>query len=191
MVFQIGQSKAIRNVVVNAALAGEHGLAAKGLLTRWKNPEGARTWISSNSRRGVDQTSQAPYGRIAEAHHWTWRGLYRAAIDHRRYDECRGRVSGAAEGRSGTERRGLKPAGGWPKRGAGTGGRPTASRGGVRSEARRHNAPKPPENIMDAADATWAVARRRNRLREEIAGRKSWYLVTHEDRGKTEAADPS
>ena len=75
MVFQIGQSKAIRNVVVNAlrSLVNYAVDAAKGSLLDkvGKNPEGARTWIRQQLRDlGVDiKRVEALYGRTAE--HWT------------------------------------------------------------------------------------------------------------------------
>lgn len=75
MVFQIGQSKAIRNVVVNAlrSLVNYAVDAAKGSLLDkvGKNPEGARTWIRQQLKDlGVDiKRVEALYGRTSE--HWT------------------------------------------------------------------------------------------------------------------------
>ncbi|MDZ4251093.1 MAG: hypothetical protein U1A72_00790 [Sulfuritalea sp.] len=75
MVFQIGQSKAIRNVVVNAlrSLVNYAMDAAKGALLDkvGKNPEGARQWIKQELvRLAIDlKRVEAVYGRTAE--HWT------------------------------------------------------------------------------------------------------------------------
>lgn len=75
MVFQIGQSKAIRNVVVNAlrSLVNYSMDAAKGALLDkvGKNPEGARQWIKQELvRLAIDlKRVEAVYGRTAD--HWT------------------------------------------------------------------------------------------------------------------------
>lgn len=75
MVFQIGQSKCIRNVVINAlqSLADFCVQEAKGaLLARvQKNPDAARAWIIKTlAELSIDQKRVAAiYGRTAD--HWT------------------------------------------------------------------------------------------------------------------------
>ena len=75
MIFQIGQSKAIRNVVVNAlrSLVNYCVEEAKNSLLEkvGKNPDGARQWIQQQLKKlGIDQKRvEALYGRTAE--HWT------------------------------------------------------------------------------------------------------------------------
>lgn len=75
MVFQIGQSKAIRNVVVNALRSLVNYCveeAKNSLLDKvGKNPDGARKWIQQQLKElAIDQKRvEALYGRTAE--HWT------------------------------------------------------------------------------------------------------------------------
>ena len=164
MVFQIGQSKAIRNVVVNALRSLVNYCveeAKNSLLDKvGKNPDGARAWIKQQLKTlAIDQKRvEALYGRTAE--NWTTPDMARI------YTELQSIIDGMMNAedvypvpqKEEAARKGedSNPLAGGQKRGAGTGGagQPPVGAESDQKQDAPQRPPKPPENIMDAADAT-------------------------------------
>ena len=189
MVFQIGQSKAIRNVVVNALRSLVNFCvdeAKNSLLDKvGKNPEGARGWIKQNlGTLAIDiKRVEALYGRTAE--HWTVPDMARI------YTELQSIIDGmmnaedvypeAQKEAAERKREDSNPLAGNQGQGVGTAGNGAPAGG---AEAQRTESAgatvvdpdvlrKPPGDIMDKAEAaTGGGAQQQEAPAAKKAGKK-------------------